>query len=207
MSIPWKPQPPKPPTTPAIPPLLSLPANAPSRAIQLLQVDPDFPMDHATRMMRTAAAIASHAGVRLTYPPIAKFLQPAWIHFTEDMLPSVRHYAAQHQNHIALLVKTIFIARPTDTRFVGGLGGGRYCLIAAGAALPTLCHEILHPALGAARIDEPDGHRNVPRNVMNGRVFSGSDTNIDPDQAAALRQWASKSAAARVVDEERVWVC
>lgn len=207
MSIPWQPKTPPKPLTPALPPVLALPANAPTRAIQMLTVDPYYPRDHALRMQAMAAAIASHAGVRLTFPPIASYRMDGWIDFIEDAIPSVRNYAKQHTNHVVLLVKTIFIARPDDTRYVGGLGGSRFSIIAAVSALPTLIHECLHPALLAAKIDLPGGHRNVTGNVMNGKVFSDRDTNIDADQAAALRSWAGKSAGARVVDEERVWVC
>lgn len=211
--MPWekppliRPQPPKPPLVAPIPPTLALPANAPTRAIQMLIVDPYYPRDHALRMQAMAAAIASQAGVRLQFPPIAEFLMPAWITFTEEQLPSVRNYAKQHTNHVVLLVKTIFISRPDDTRYVGGLGGARFSIIAAVSCEPSIIHEFLHPALAAARIDPPDGHRNVPGNVMHKTTCGTNYTNIDADQAAALRVWASKKAGAREVEYERVWWC
>ena len=197
MSIPWQPKTPPKPLIPALPQVLALPANAPTRAIQMLTVDPYYPRDHALRMQGMAAAIASQAGVRLSFPQIADFLMPAWINFTEDMLPSVRNYAKQHTNHVVLLVKTIFISRPTDTRFVGGLGGSRFSIIAAVSCDTVLAHELGHAA-GLPHLD-------IDGNFMHGRSCGGAEMGVN--QAAALRAWAGKSAGARVVDDEKVWVC
>ena len=193
-----KPQPPRPPIVSPIPPLLALPANAPTRAVQMLIVDPDYPVDHALRMQAMAAAIASHAGVRLAFPPIAKYERAAWINFVEEMIPSVRNYAAAHENHPVLLVKTIFLSRPTDTRFVGGLGSSKFSVLAAVSCTTSLFHEIAH----AAGLP----HRDTDSNVMHGRVCGDSMTKFDADQAETFRNWATtKTVASRTADA--LYVC